>query len=115
MLKHTCTVCTHMCRRLTAVSRQVFVGFAVEAFLEQRGAELKEFAQEMASLLAADDKCSLAETKQRTLKEAINNDSTWLCWSDMEEVMCCLDNHLYAYVYEHVFHPNGDSDTMRDQ
>ena len=36
-------------------------------------------------------------------------------WAEMEQVYCCLEDHLFASVYEHVFHPNGDTDTLRDQ
>jgi len=30
-------------------------------------------------------------------------------------VVSCLEDHLFAHLYNHVFHPNGDSDVMRDQ
>ena len=41
--------------------------------------------------------------------------TTHTAWTDMEQVVNCLEDHLFAHVYDHVFHPNGDSDMMRDQ
>jgi len=55
------------------------------------------------------------DRKQSVLLEALQADPTWFPWLDMDSVISCLDNHLFALVYELVFHPNGDSDTLRDQ
>ena len=124
------------------MQQELFVNFAVQLFLEGQETELGRTTQQLGALYLADEKCSLMEECLRTFTEAIQEEPTWSCashgwhrecyhhlhhthnthilsphtaWTDMEQVVNCLEDHLFAHVYDHVFHPNGDSDMMRDQ
>ncbi len=101
--------------RLKTLNCDVFVNHAVSEFLDSHDSEIKKLLREIATGLPADDKVSLMDAYQNALVEAINKDSTWLCWNNMDIVIDQLDDQLFAHAYEHLFHPNGVSDTMRDQ
>lgn len=91
------------------------MNFAVRNFLESQETEMQLFSQKMKSLYLADEKCSLMVNFLARLTEGVRNDQTFSSWANIDQVLGCLETHVFSQVYSCVFHPNGESDVMRDQ
>lgn len=97
------------------IETELFVNFTVRTFLESQETELQQFTHRLESLQLADEKVSMMERHLATFGEALVAESTWFTWEDMEGVMTNLQDQLFAHVYDLTFHPNIETDAMRDQ
>lgn len=97
------------------IEEELFVNFSVRTFLESQEAEVQQFTHQLENLQLADEKVSTMEKHLLSFGESLLAESTWQTWSDTDGIFMNLEDQLFAQVYELTFHPNRDTDTMRDQ
>ena len=97
------------------IEEELFVNFSVRTFLESQEEDVNQFTQQLENLQLADEKVSLMERRLCMFGDVLLEDSTWQTWSDTDGVLMNLEDHLFAQVYDLTFHPNRDTDMMRDQ
>ena len=97
------------------IEEELFVNFSVRSFLESQETEVQQFTHQLENLQLADEKVSTMETQLAIFGQALVEENTWQTWSDVDGVLMNLEDHLFAQVYDLTFHPNRDTDMMRDQ
>ena len=97
------------------IEEELFVNFSVRSFLENQETEVQHFTHQLENLQLADEKVSTMERQIGTLGQSLVEESTWQTWSDINGVLMNLEDQLFAQVYDLTFHPNRDTDVMRDQ
>ena len=97
------------------IEEELFVNFSVRSFLENQESEVQQFTHQLENLQLADEKVLTMETQLATLGQALVEENTWQTWSDIDGVLMNLEDQLFAQVYDLTFHPNRDTDMMRDQ
>ena len=97
------------------IEEELFVNFSVPSFLEGQENEIQQFTNQLENLQLADEKVSTMEGQLKSFGETLIEESTWQNWSDIDGVLMNLDDQLFAQVYDLTFHPNRDTDMMRDQ
>ena len=97
------------------IEEELFVNFSVRSFLENQETEIAQFTHQLENLQLADEKVSMMERQLAMLGESLIEESTWQLWSDTDGVLMNLEDQLFAQVYDLTFHPNRDTDMMRDQ
>ena len=97
------------------IEEELFVNFSVRTFLESQETEVQQFTHQLENLQLADEKVSTVERQLYSFGEALLEESTWQTWSDTDGVLMNLEDHIFAQVYDLTFHPNRDTDMMRDQ
>lgn len=96
------------------------MNFAVRVFLEApsqpRLPQLKTFSQRMEGLFLADEKCLLMNQQLEEFKGALREEALiWDQWQDMDGVLSCLSDYLFAHTHQHIFYPNGPTDKEVDK
>ena len=97
------------------IEEELFVNFSVRSFLEGQETEVQQFSHQLENIQLADEKVSTMEGQLATFGQALVEENTWQTWSDVDGVLMNLEDQLFAQVYDLTFHPNRDTDTMRDQ
>ena len=97
------------------IEEELFVNFSVRSFLESQEEEVHQFTHQLENLQLADEKVSTVERHLDSFGKSLLLESTWLTWSDTDGILMNLEDQLFAHVYELTFHPNRDTDMMRDQ
>ena len=97
------------------IEEELFVNFSIRTFLENQEEDMQQFTQQLENLQLADEKVSLMERRLCTFGDVLLEESTWQTWSDTDGVLLNLEDQLFAHVYDLTFHPNRDTDMMRDQ
>ncbi|MCG8622119.1 MAG: hypothetical protein MJE68_09020 [Proteobacteria bacterium] len=97
------------------IEEELFVNFSVRSFLEGQEADVQQFTHQLENLQLADEKVSTMEGQLASLGQALVEENTWQSWSDIDGVLMNLEDQLFAQVYDLTFHPNRDTDMMRDQ
>ena len=97
------------------IEEELFVNFSVRTFLESEEMEVTQFTHQLENLQLADEKVSMMEGQLAMFGQALVEESTWQTWSDVDGVFMNLEDQLFAQVYDLTFHPNRDTDMMRDQ
>ena len=111
----SCDFLSRHFKRLMQIEEELFVNFSVRSFLESQETEVQQFTHQLEHLQLADEKVSTMEKQLLSFGDALLDESTWQTWSDTDGVLINLEDHLFAHVYDLTFHPNRDTDMMRDQ